>query len=226
MKVILLQARTNSKRLPNKALKTILGKPMIIHQLLRISKSKLSNKIILITSNQKSDDNLANVVLSYGFNVYRGELDNVLKRFYDCSIKLDLNDDDTIIRLTGDCPLSDSDIVDECINQFTNCDYISNCDKRIYPDGFDVEVFSFKTLKFAFNNAISNYDKEHTTTYMKSSNKIVKKQIHKLPIYPNLQLSVDTKKDFELVNKIFNHFNQTQFPLSEIIDFLKKDIKI
>ena len=113
-----LQARSSSTRLPNKVLKPILNKAMIIHELERVSKSRLIDELILLTSSDKSDDELAYVVKSSGFRVYRGDLDDVLGRFFHCAKELGLEDNDIIVRLTGDCPLHDSDIIDSLISDF------------------------------------------------------------------------------------------------------------
>ena len=79
--IAVVQARTSSSRLPGKVMMPILGTPMIIHQLWRVQRSKLIDKIILATSDNVSDDQLALLCERAGFNVFRGSLNNVLDRF-------------------------------------------------------------------------------------------------------------------------------------------------
>jgi len=136
----LLQARTDSTRLPRKVLRDILKKPMIIHQLERTTKSKYIDKLLLLTSEENSDDELSRVVENYGFIVYRGNKNNVLERFFKSVEKYNLSNDDILVRLTGDCPLHDSTIIDESIKAFIKgeYDYLSNCVSPVYPDGLDV----------------------------------------------------------------------------------------
>ena len=224
--VAIVQARLNSSRLKNKVIKTILHKPMIIHQLQRISKSSLINDLILAVSYQ--DDLLVDITKKYGFNVFIGNEDNVLKRFYNVANELYLKNEDIIIRLTGDCPLMDYNIVDECIRWFldNDCDYISNFENPIYPDGLDVEVFDFKTLRKTYKNAKKKSELEHVTSYIRNSNLFKTIQINKKPIYPNWRLCVDNIEDFILVDNIFKHFKTTNFSLEDIISFLEKNKKL
>jgi len=219
-----LQARSSSTRLPNKVLRPILNRAMIIHELERVSKSRLIDELILLTSSDKSDDELAYVVKSSGFRVYRGDLDDVLGRFFYCAQELGLEDNDIIVRLTGDCPLHDSNIIDSLIGDFkdSDCDYMANCVEPIlYPDGLDAEVFYFWTLKEAFLKAKKLSQREHVTPYIRDSGEFkVCGQIADI-IHPDWRLTVDEEEDFLLIEKIFNHFNTTHFSFDEIVKYLE-----
>lgn len=221
--VALLQARSDSSRLPKKVLKIILDKPMIIHQLLRTSKSKLIDTLILVTSEETSDDELVSIVKDNGFTIFRGDKKNVLKRFYDAVADKYLNDDDIIVRLTGDCPLHDSQIIDEAIESFLNlhCDYLSNSVEPVYPDGFDVEVFTYHALKQAYAKAQKQSDLEHVTPYIRNSGEFSIKSLSKQSRYPNWRLTVDETKDFELVSKIFEYFGSNDFRFDDIVTLLE-----
>lgn len=224
--IAIVQARSDSSRLPGKVLKKILNKPMIIHQLQRIELSKLINKLLLATSNQTTDDILAQTVQSYNFNIFRGDKDNVLKRYYDSLHEYLLNDDDIIVRLTGDCPLHDSKIIDETIQFFLDnpCDYVSNAiNPPVYPDGFDVEVFNYKTLKATYKYASSKSELEHVTPYIRDSLKFNVLHLPKTPIYSNYRLTVDQKEDFIVIKTIFEYFNDTYFTFQDIINYLKQN---
>ena len=57
-----------------------------------------------------------------------------------------------------------------------NVDYLTNIrdplnknDKFYYPDGFDLEIFSYKSLKKSSIKIKSSYDKEHVTTFIRNS---------------------------------------------------------
>jgi spore coat polysaccharide biosynthesis protein SpsF (cytidylyltransferase family) len=223
--IALLQARTDSSRLPKKVLKPILDKPMIIHQLQRTMESKQITKLILLTSNESSDNELAEVVKEYKFTLYRGDKSNVLKRFFDATKELNLLDDDIIVRLTGDCPLHDATIIDEAIEAFmeSECDYLANCINPIYPDGLDVEVFNFRSLKLSYKNAILVSEKEHVTPYIRDSGLFKVKNLEKKSIYNGWRLTVDEESDFKLITKIYGHFNRTIFSFNETIEFLEKN---
>ena len=222
--IALLQARTDSTRLPKKVLKTILDKPMIIHQLQRTAQSHYINQLIVVTSSEDSDNTLADTIIKYGFELYRGSKDNVLKRFYDAVESLNLLDEDIIVRLTGDCPLHDATIIDESIEAFirADCDYLANCIHPTYPDGLDVEVFNFKSLKIAYLNTKLTSDLEHVTPYIRNSGKFNIQNLEKEPIYNNWRLTVDEESDFNLITKIYQHFNSTLFSFDKIINFLEE----
>jgi spore coat polysaccharide biosynthesis protein SpsF len=223
--IALLQARTDSTRLPKKVLKNILDKPMIIHQLLRTSKSKLIDKLILLTSDENSDDELYKVIIDNNFSIFRGDKNNVLKRFYDSVSDLKLNDNDLIVRLTGDCPLHDANIIDESIVAFIKgkCDYLANCIKPIYPDGLDVEIFTYNSLKVAYNNATLKSELEHVTPYIRNNKKLIIKDLNKKPIYNNWRLTVDEENDFLLISKIYDYFNTTYFSFEDTVKFLENN---
>ncbi|MCX6827207.1 MAG: glycosyltransferase family protein [candidate division Zixibacteria bacterium] len=104
MILAILQARVSSSRLPGKVLKPILGEPMLQRQLERLANSKLIDKLVVATSEQTSDDALEELCHRLGKEFFRGDLDNVLDRFYKCAQKYH---PDVIVRLTGDCPLID-----------------------------------------------------------------------------------------------------------------------
>lgn len=226
--IALIQARTDSSRLPGKVLKQILKKPMIIHQLQRTSKSKYIQKLLLITSYEKSDDELESVVVKYGFNVYRGNKNNVLKRFVDSLKSFDLEDNDIVVRLTGDCPLHEADIIDESIEAFlkNKCDYLTNCIQPVYPDGFDVEVFKYKCLKMAYKNASLESDLEHVTPYIRESKEFATYNLKRKSIHSDWRLTVDEEVDFKVVEAIYKHFNKTFFSLYDIISYIEENINL
>ena len=160
-----------------------------------------------------------------GIAVYRGSENNVLSRYYNVN---KIHKADYIVRITGDCPFVDAKIVDLIIDQTikSKADYCSNVIKYTLPDGFDVEVFSKQTLKFAFNNAKNNFDKEHVTPLMLKSNKLKKVNYEISPKNTNYRLCLDQHEDFQLIKKIFMNFKpDIYFGYKKILNFLKKKIK-
>ena len=226
--VAFLQARTDSSRLPKKVLKPLLGKPMILNQLERVTQSKLIDELILLTSFESSDNELADMVESYGYKVYRGSTDNVLERFYNCAKALNLKDEDIIVRITGDCPVMDSKIIDELIDAFlkSDCGYMANCVEPVYPDGLDVEVFNVKALRKAFKNATKLSQKEHVTPYIRDSGLFKVLNLEKTSIHNDWRLTVDEPEDFMVIEKIYNHFNSNRFTFDEMVSFLENNLDI
>ena len=206
MKVIaLVQARMGSLRLPQKVMRKISEKTIIELLLMRLSKSKELDEIVVATSENDENDKLVRHVKSLGFKCTQGSEKDVLNRFYESAKSLDAN---IIVRITGDCPLIDPDIVDKCVNRFKtlNVDYFSNISPASYPDGLDTEVFSFETLEQANNNAFSTYDREHVTTFLRNSDLFSKDVLQNEIDYSNLRWSLDESEDLEVITKVFNHF--------------------
>lgn len=200
----------------------ILDKPMIIHQLERVARSEKITNLILATSEESSDDQLASIVSSYRFNVFRGSKSNVLQRFYDAVKILDIAENDLIVRLTGDCPLHDPKIIDELILEFEkqNVDYLANCVIPIYPDGFDAEIFTFKALTQCYLFASLPSELEHVTPYMRKDPSFKVSHLAKASSMSHLRLTVDEPEDAELIKIIYEHFGNNFFSYNEIIAFL------
>lgn len=174
---------------------------MIVHQIERIKNSKLIDKVILATSNTASDDELAEVCSKYGIETYRGNLDNVLERFYKCA---HLYQADHIVRLTGDCPLIDWEIIDQTIDLHlqSDNDYTSNTLEPTYPDGLDVEVIRFNSLLTTYRSAVLPSEKEHVTPYIYNHrNKFNVGCLKNDRDLSYLRWTVDEKEDFEVIKK-------------------------
>ena len=227
MRVIaLVQARLGSIRLPKKVLKNIAEKPLIEILLERLSKSHEIDEIIVATSDKEENDQLQVLIESLGYKCSRGSENDVLNRFYAAAQEFNA---DAIVRITGDCPLVDATIVDECIKQYKNknVDYVSNLEPVTFPDGLDVEVISFAALKQANNEAFSQYDREHVTPFIRNSNKFSKYSIQHHEDFSNQRWSVDEPEDLLVVNNIFKYFApDIFFNWSQVIELSKMNPEI
>jgi glutamate-1-semialdehyde 2,1-aminomutase len=206
MKVIaIIQARMGSTRMPKKVMKELNGMPMIELLLKRLSKSKEINQIIIATSINNNNNVLKDYVRKIGYKCEEGSENDVLDRYYNVAIKYDA---EAIVRITGDCPLIDHDLVDLCIQTFKkeNCDYLSNTIPPTYPDGLDVEVFTIESLKRAHSEAHLLYDREHVTPYIKESGKFKCLVIKNKLDLSNLRWTVDEPEDFEVINNVIEYF--------------------
>jgi glutamate-1-semialdehyde 2,1-aminomutase len=207
MKVIaLVQARMGSTRLPGKVLKSIVDKPMIELLLTRLAQSYELDEIVLATSEEVQNDELQSVVESLGFRCSRGSEKDVLKRFYESAKSFKA---DVIVRISGDCPLVDAELVDECIRGYkkTGVDYFSNINPPTYPDGLDIEVISFKALQRANNETNCKFDREHVTPYIRNSDSFSKSSIQHIEDLSNQRWTVDEPEDLVVVTNVFKHFS-------------------
>ena len=222
----IIQARMASKRLPKKALVKLNGKPAIIRMIERIEKSKYINKIILATGRSSENDILEKVVKkSTSSYVFRGDDDDVLSRYVEISKTYKA---DIVVRLTGDCPLTDFDIIDNIIRMHVEneADYTSNILNRTFPDGLDVEVFNLDTLLKANRVSTNSFSREHVTTYMhglknnKNNLKNIKKVSYENDIdFSNLRWTLDEEKDLDFMNSIFSNLKDS-VGWKEIISFI------
>jgi spore coat polysaccharide biosynthesis protein SpsF len=216
-----------SERLKGKVLKTILEKPIILHVLDRVSKSKKIDKVILATSTNPENDILAEVVSNAGYEVFRGSEDNVLKRYYDLSKKVKA---DTIIRVTGDCPLIEPDLIDKLISFYnsSNYDYARLDVPNTVFRGIDAEILSFAAIEKTIKEATESKYLEHVTYYIYTHQDKFNVGILKgdNTYNKNYRLCVDTNEDFNLVKTVFKEFNDEYVHINKIINFLDNNPEI
>ena len=224
----IIQARTCSTRLPNKIFKQIQNKPVLYHVINRLQKSKYSSKIIITTTLRQEDNIIKDFCIKHNIDYFRDSEQNVLQRYYKTAQHFNSN---IIVRITSDCPLVDVDFIDKMIEYYiqNNLKYLGPkyFGNHKFPDGFNGEVFDFKTLKEAYLNADQN-EVEHVSTY------IIKKYKTKefeypidYEIYPNidfsnLHLSLDTQKDYDLIKNIFNNLHP-DFNLKDVLTYLNEN---
>jgi len=228
MKVVaIIQARMGSTRLPGKVMKEILGKPVIQWDLDRISLSKLIDEIIVAIPYGKENDVIVDTIKQYNDKIVttRGSEDDVLDRYYQAAVQTNA---DVIVRITSDCPLIDPVVIDNVIEQFldNDCDYCSNSLTRTYPRGLDTEVFSFKTLEEAWNEAKKGYEKEHVTPYIiENPDKFKLLNVANHIDLSNLRWTLDTKEDFEFINAVYKRiFPKKQlFLMDDVLELLDKE---
>ena len=219
--VAIVQARLGSKRLPNKVMKTIHNLPMIEIVLKRLSKSKLVNNIVVATSDDVEDIKLKKFINTLGYDCEQGSRDDVLNRYIDVATKYKA---DLIVRVTGDCPLIDPELVDQVIQKFIkdNVDYCSNVGPATFPDGLDVEVFTLESLKDSYAMTTNKIDLEHVTLYLRESGKFKTSCLLNQNDISALRWTVDEEVDLKVVNSIFKYFEpEVNFSWLKVLDLHK-----
>lgn len=214
---IFLAARSGSKRLPKKHFLKLNSKLKVIDLcILRLKNTKFVNKIFLCTTKKKEDNKFKNICKLHNIELFKGSTKNVAKRFIECAKK---NSIKTIVRITGDCPIIDPEIIDECIKLHfkKKCDYTTNALNLTFPDGLDVEVINLEKLIESQNLFRRGYNKEHVTYYIRRSKKFKKSNYKNSVNYSNRRWTLDTYKDFLFLKKVVNHF-------SENLNFSWKDL--
>lgn len=218
MKIVaIVQARMGSTRFPGKVMKSINGHTLIELLLMRLSLSNEINEIVVAIPEDTKNKILIDHIRSIGFRSETGSENDVLKRYYDTSVKCDA---DVIVRITADCPLIDPDMVDDCIKEYrrSGVDYFSNNHPESFPDGLDIEVFSFSSLNIAHREASKNFDREHVTPYIRNSNKFNIGNMVSKDDHSKKRWTVDEPEDFSVVKNVFNYFApNTEFSWLDVL---------
>ncbi len=199
----IVQARASSSRLPGKVLRPILGRPMLSRQLERLRRCKHIGKLLVATSDDFSDQPIADLCVAESVACFRGSLSDVLDRFYQAANSfLPAH----VVRLTGDCPLADPEVIDRVIEFYLqgDFDFVSNAIDPTFPDGLDAAVFRFRLLEQAWREAKLPSEREHVTPFMRHHPERYKIGSYKgSPDRSYLRWTVDEPADFAFVSAVY-----------------------
>ena len=216
----IIQARIGSTRLPGKVLMKLNEDTVLSLLLKQLKHSKFLTEIIIATTTNPEDDVIEKFAISNNIKLFRGDSDNVLDRYYQCAKKFSLTH---IVRITADNPLIDPDMIDQAIKKYStfNYDYLTNSIDRTFPNGTEVEIFSFDALEIAWKYAKKKSEREHVTPYFYNNPK--KFKIHHFKQKKNqskFRYTIDRKEDYALVVEILSRIKKRPIRTSDIIDLL------
>jgi len=224
---VIIQARMGASRLPNKVLMPLAGKPVLEHVIRRCQHSKLVDRVIVATTVDPKDLAVLNFVSALGVSVFCGSINDVLDRYYQATKLFEFQH---IVRITADCPMIDPDIIDRVVGEYfeVEADYAANTLKETYPDGEDVEVFSFDVLQKAWQEASMLSEREHVTPYIRKSD-----VFKKINVTHNVDLSrqrwtLDEPRDYQKLSAVFDALYQKDafFHMNDIVQFLARHPEI
>lgn len=189
-----------SERLPGKVLADICGRPALAHVIERVGRARRLDETIVATTTNAADGPINDLCGSLGIRTFRGDEVDVLGRYQGAA---QFCDADVTVRITGDCPMADPSVIDEMIAIFEEgvWDYVSNCNRRTYPDGLDAEVFSRSVLEDAATRAAHPFLREHVTPYIRGSRPEYGSgayRIHQLVLdadFSHIRWTLDTAED-------------------------------
>ncbi len=199
-----IQARMNSSRLPGKVLRKVAGRPLLEFLLERLAASQRIEKIVLATSLEHDDNEIAACGGSFGVPVYRGSQEDVLDRFYQAAQKHDM---EHVVRLTGDCPLIDPGICDRLIDFYLDrkVDYAALSPG--FAEGLDCEVVSFAALARSHREAELRSEREHVTLYVRNHPEFFSSlRLENNVDDSRFRVTVDDPEDLEVVSAVISHF--------------------
>ncbi len=211
--LVIIQARSGSKRFKNKVLYPIYNIPLISHVFHKINKTKKKIKIIVSTSNSKSDNKLVNYLKINNINYFRGSLKNVALRLYKTAKKHRFN---YFARISGDSPLFDFRILEKALSikkKYKKIDLITNVYPRTFPKGQSIEIIKTSIIHDNLSK-FNSYEKEHVTTYFYKNSKNFKiKNFTSTYKFNSLKLSIDTIEDLDRIKKKINKKKFINFKL-------------
>jgi spore coat polysaccharide biosynthesis protein SpsF (cytidylyltransferase family) len=219
--VAIVQARMGSSRLPGKVLADIEGAPMLELVVERVRQAKLVATVIVATSTNPSDASVDALCRQLGIACFRGSEEDVLDRYYCAAQWIGA---DVVVRITADCPLVDPRVVEKVVDRYLagGCDYVSNTCPPTFPDGLDVEAFSFAALERSWREARWSSEREHVTAYVRSHPELFRtanaEHDHDLSA---MRWTVDCPRDLEFVRLVYHHVGRRIFGMAEVLQVLE-----
>jgi len=200
---------------------------MVIRQLERLAAARSLDQIVMATSSDSSDDQLAAIVDEAGFEILRGPLDDVLGRF---SLVVDRYQPEVVVRLTADCPLISPGVLDEIVDSFhaSQVDYLSNTMEPTYPDGLDVEVVLASVLREVAESATDPAEREHVTLGVYRHPESYRIGSYRDPVgrdNSRFIWTVDNEEDFAFVSEVYRRLLRMKpvFEYEDVLDLLESE---
>jgi len=224
--VAIVQARMASTRLPSKVLMPMIDKPILEQIINRICQVDKINEIVVATTENKLDDLIEGFCRDKGIACFRGSEENVLERFYLCAKQYGAQ---VIVRITADDPLKDPGVITKAIELYQggDYDYVSNTIEPTYPEGIDVEVFSFSALEKSYHEASVPSEIEHVTPYIYKHPSQFKLYNFKNKVNLSAMCwTVDKPEDYFFVKKIYERLYRKPneiFSMEEVCELLQRE---
>jgi spore coat polysaccharide biosynthesis protein SpsF len=232
MKIIAsIQARMGATRLPNKVLREIAGKPMLLWQVERIRRSRLVDQVVVATTVNPKDDAIVRMCDANGIAWYRGPENDVLGRIAGLLRQYNA---EVHVECFGDSPLIDPHLIDEfcgyLLKHFNETDIVLNSLRTTYPPGQEVIVYKAEALLNAHARVAPDDPlREHVSIHLYKHPELYRIKNLEAPEHyhePDLYLEVDTAQDLLVMSQIIEHFKERgdeHFSLAQILDFMRKN---
>lgn len=199
--VAIIQARMSSSRLPGKVLKKLAGIPVLEHVHSRVSHAKLIHNVVVATSTDPSDDQIEEFCAKKEINCFRGDLKDVLSRYYHCAVQYKATH---VMRITADCPLVDPVIIDSVILSGVAGNYDCFGINGSFPNGLDCTLLSMSAISNAYKNASLPSQREHVWPYIGDNPNLFKLgHLEMFDSFNDERWTLDEEEDYELLNVIF-----------------------
>jgi len=210
-----------SSRLPGKVMLDIVGRPMLFHVVNRVRQARTLDLVVVATTDRPDDDTVDDFCRQESIPCFRGNLDDVLDRYYQAARHFHA---DAIVRITADCPMLDPEVIDRVVNAFLelDVDYVSNTLECTYPDGLDVEVFSAESLERAWRQAELKSEREHVTPFIYKHQDLFRTfNVRHAVDLSALRWTVDENEDLAFVQAVYDRLG-IFFGMEEVLSLLRR----
>ncbi|MGA9408564.1 MAG: glycosyltransferase family protein [Bacteroidota bacterium] len=234
-KLIVIQARTDSSRLPGKVLLPLAGAPLLQRMIERVQAVEGFYEIAVATTVDRRDDPIRSLCRSMGVRCFSGHATDLLDRHYHVAIR---EKADVVVKIPSDCPLVDPATIDRVITFFLSrtkpFDFVSNLHPATYPDGNDVEVITMEALETAWREAEKSYEREHTTPFIwEQPDRFVLGSVlceDGADYSMKHRWTIDYPEDYTLIKRIYDELWSVDRPIFSMRDILgllgkKRDIR-
>lgn len=225
MKIVgITQARLSSTRFPGKILKPLGSGTVLGLHLKRIKQVVEISNFIVAAATEDGNEKIKNIALANGFDFFEGDKEDVLDRFYQAAKTTGA---DVVIRLTSDCPLIDPCYIKDLIIKFneSGADYATNCLIPNLPDGMDAEIFTFSSLKIAWENAKLKSDREHVTPFIRNSGLFKILSVDYSLGLGEYRMTLDTEEDYNLLKVLVERCGENN-GMMDYVNYLKNNPEI
>jgi spore coat polysaccharide biosynthesis protein SpsF len=225
MRVIaIVQARIGSTRLPGKVLRQLGNRTVLSWVIHRVRQFRRIDSLLIATTVEPVDDAVAKEAERCSAEVFRGNENDVLDRYYRgaCHTRADV-----IVRITSDCPFIDPEVSDYTIQRFLDeqPDYASNALERTYPRGLDTEVMKFSAIERAWKEAWEPYQRAHVTPYLyENPDKFCLLSVKGKADFSGYRWTLDTPEDAEFFQEVCARFcGSVDFTWRDVLRLLERE---
>lgn len=221
---VMIQARMGSTRLPGKVLLPLGDTTALGMMLTRVRRATRPRHLVVLTTRLGEDDELADAARRHGAFVFRGTVDDVLGRYAEAACQYG---SDAVVRLTGDCPFADPGMIDEMCRVFQDgwprLDFVTNCLRRTYPRGLDVEILSRRVLETLHTRCREEYYREHVVPYVEEHPDEFRVAEHLNAVDESeYRLTLDTRADYDTIVNVYGLFGHDRFLYRELIGAVRE----
>jgi spore coat polysaccharide biosynthesis protein SpsF len=200
---VVVQARMSSSRFPGKVLAPLMGRPLIAHVLSRICEAVPRERVVMVTSEDATDDPLTSYVgADLGVTVFRGPLNDVVARIQACLCAYPC---EWFVRICGDSPVIDPGLLSWMLERVSEeFDLVTNVAGRTFPPGESIEIVRTRTFLGWVASQLTWEEREHVTQhfYRHSPPYMIRSVTAADPALRRRRLVVDTLKDLRSLERI------------------------